>query len=153
MLTVVQQVLNGLTTGSFYAFVALGYSLVYAILELINFAHGDLFGLGSYVGYTVFVYAFGVIGRSLGLWGLLAVGFIAGALATAGAGFIIERVACRHIYPIGRLPAVVSALGMAIFLSNFIMAVWGQDIWPAKRVSSPRGFGKSGNSKSACSKS
>jgi branched-chain amino acid transport system permease protein len=140
MLTFVQQILNGLTIGSFYAFVALGYSLIYAILKLINFAHGDLFGLGAYVGYTVLVYAFGVIGGTLGLWGLLLVGFLAAALATAGAGLIIERVAYRPIYPIGRLPAVVSALGMAIFLSNFIMAIWGPRYLAYQESFIPTGF-------------
>jgi len=140
VLTFVQQLLNGLTIGSFYAFVALGYSLVYAILKLINFAHGDLFGLGAYLGYTVFVYAAGVIGSRFGLWGLLPAGFVAAALGTAGAGLLIERVAYRPIYPIGRLPAVVSALGMAIFLSNFIMAVWGPRYLAYQEAFIPTGF-------------
>jgi len=147
MLTFIQQILNGLTIGSFYAFVALGYSLIYAILKLINFAHGDLFGLGAYVGYTVLVYAFGVIGGTLGLWGLLLVGFLAAALATAGAGLIIERVAYRPIYPIGRLPAVVSALGMAIFLSNFIMAIWGPRYLAYQESFIPTGFWQIGELK------
>jgi branched-chain amino acid transport system permease protein len=125
MLTFVQQFLNGLTIGSFYAFIALGYSLVYAIMKLINFAHGDLFALGSYVAYSFLVWGAAALTGALGVWGAIIVAIIVAGLSVALAGLLMERVAYRPIYPAGRLPAVVSALGMSIFLENFIMSVWG----------------------------
>jgi len=125
MLTFVQQLINGLTIGSFYALIALGYSLVYGIMKLINFAHGDLFALGCYVGYTLLVWVSASLTSLFGIWGCLAVGMIVAAIGVGGAGILMERVAYRPIYPAGRLPAVVSALGVSIFLENFIMVVWG----------------------------
>jgi len=125
MLTFIQQFLNGLTIGSFYAFIALGYSLVYAIMKLINFAHGDLFALGSYVAYSFLVATSATLTSVLGLWGALAAAILVAGLSVAAAGVLMERVAYRPIYPAGRLPAVVSALGVSIFLENFIMLVWG----------------------------
>jgi len=56
MKIILEQLLNGLTIGSFYALIALGYSMVYGVMKLINFAHGDLFALGSYLGYTLLVF-------------------------------------------------------------------------------------------------
>lgn len=125
MLTFVQQFLNGLTIGSFYAFIALGYSLVYAIMKLINFAHGDLFALGSYVAYSFLVWAAAALAAVLGLWGALMVALVVAGVSVAIAGLLMERIAYRPIYPAGRLPAVVSALGVSIFIQNFIMLVWG----------------------------
>ncbi|MCD6473215.1 branched-chain amino acid ABC transporter permease [Candidatus Aerophobetes bacterium] len=125
MLTFVQQLINGLTIGSFYALIALGYSLVYGVMKLINFAHGDLFTLGCYIGYTLLVWVSAFLTSLFGIWGCLAVGMIVSAIGVGGAGILMERVAYRPIYPAGRLPAVVSALGVSIFLENFIMVVWG----------------------------
>lgn len=140
MLTFAQQFLNGLTIGSFYAFIALGYSLVFAIMKLINFAHGDMFALGSYVAYSFLVMASATLSSVLGLWGTLIVALIVAAIAVAAAGLLIERVAYRPIYPTGRLPAVVSALGMSIFLENFIMAAWGPRYLAYKSSFIPTGY-------------
>ena len=140
MLTFVQQFLNGLTIGSFYAFIALGYSLVYAIMKLINFAHGDLFALGSYVAYSFLVWGATALTGALGLWGALIVAIIVAAISVAIAGLLMERVAYRPIYPAGRLPAVVSALGMSIFLENFIMSVWGPRYLAFRSSFIPKGY-------------
>jgi branched-chain amino acid transport system permease protein len=120
-----EQLINGLTIGSFYALVALGYSLVYGVMKLINFAHGDLFTLGSYVGYTVLVVGAGWVTATFGIWGGMAVAMLAAFIGIAIAGVIVERIAYRPVYKAGRLPLVVSALGMSIFIQNGIMAVWG----------------------------
>ncbi|MCR4433319.1 MAG: branched-chain amino acid ABC transporter permease [Caldiserica bacterium] len=120
-----EQFLNGLTIGSFYALVALGYSMVYGVMKLINFAHGDLFALGSYLGYTVLVIGAGWITQVLGVWGGVAVALTAAMLGIGIAGLVVERIAYRPVYKAGRLPLVVSALGMSIFISNGIMAIWG----------------------------
>lgn len=125
MQVAIEQIINGLTIGSFYALIALGYSMVYGILKLINFAHGDFFTLGSYVGYTVLVFASAALTSHFGMWGIIIIAMIAAAIAVALVGLIVERLAYRPIYASGRLPAVVSALGASIVLQNTIMIVWG----------------------------
>jgi branched-chain amino acid transport system permease protein len=119
----VQQLTNGLAVGGIYALIALGYTMVYGVLKLINFAHGDLFTLGSYLGFTCLV-SFGLggyvgIGAAMLICALLVMGF------SALAGHVLERAAYRPLRKSGRLSAVVSALGASIFLQNAIMLVWG----------------------------
>jgi len=135
-----EQLINGLTIGSFYGLIALGYSMVYGILKLINFAHGDFFTLGSYVGYTVLVFGSAVITAHLGLWGGMIAAMLVAAICLAFVGVIVERAAYRPIYPAGRLPAVVSALGASIFLQNAIMVIWGPryQAYPASLIPNVR---------------
>ncbi|QIA26578.1 branched-chain amino acid ABC transporter permease [Thermaerobacter sp. PB12/4term] len=119
----VQQVVNGLTVGSIYALVALGYTMVFGVLKMINFAHGDLFALGAYLGLTFLIW--GALGQGTGgLVGVLLAGLLA-ALSVGLAGVLVERVAYRPLRGAGRLPAVVSALGMSVFIQNGIMLIWG----------------------------
>jgi len=125
MHVILEQIINGLTIGSFYALIALGYSMVYGVLKLINFAHGDFFTLGSYLGYTVLVFGAALLTAHFGLWGALTAALIFAAVSLALVGLIVERLAYRPVYPAGRLPAVVSALGASIFLQNTIMVGWG----------------------------
>jgi len=120
-----EQLINGLTIGSFYALVALGYSMVYGVMKLINFAHGDLFAFGSYVGYTILVWGSGWVTQTFGIWGGMFITLLITFIAVSIAGILVERVAYRPVYPAGRLPLVVSALGMSIFIQNGIMAIWG----------------------------
>ena len=120
-----EQLINGLTIGSFYALVAMGYTMVYGVMKLINFAHGDLFTLGAYVGYTILVIGAGWVSATFGVWGGVAVAVV-GAMTSIGvAGLLLEKVAYNPVYKAGRLPLVVSALGASIFISNGIMAAWG----------------------------
>ncbi len=121
----VEQLVNGLTLGSFFGLIALGYSMVYGVLKMINFVHGDFFTLGSYLGYTVLVFGSAAATRALGFWGGIALAVAVAAVALAGAGIAVERIAYRPVYKAGRLPAVVSALGASIILQNLIMLVWG----------------------------
>ncbi len=125
MKIIIEQLLNGLTIGSFYALIALGYSMVYGVMKLINFAHGDLFALGSYLGFTVLVSGSAYVSSTLGIWGGMIAAIILAAIGIGVAGIFIERVAYRPIYPAGRLPAVVSALGASIVIQNGIMVIWG----------------------------
>jgi branched-chain amino acid transport system permease protein len=125
MKLIIEQLLNGLTIGSFYALIALGYSMVYGVMKLINFAHGDLFALGSYLGYTLLVMGTAYVTSTLGIWGGMIAAILVAAIGTGVMGLLVERIAYRPIYPTGRLPAVVSALGVSIFLQNAIMVVWG----------------------------
>jgi branched-chain amino acid transport system permease protein len=138
--TFIEQLTNGLTIGSFYALVALGYSMVYGVMKLINFAHGDLFAFGAYLGYTILTSAAGKVTASLGIWGGIAFTAFFVAISVAIAGVLVERIAYRPVYPSGRLSLVVSALGMAIFIQNGIMAIWGArpQAFPASVVPSYR---------------
>jgi branched-chain amino acid transport system permease protein len=118
-----QQVINGLAVGGIYALVALGYTMVYGVLKLINFAHGDLFTLGAYLGFTVL----GLTGAA-GFWPaplVMGLTVIASMAGIGLAGVALERAAYRPLRNAGRLSAVVSALGASIFLQNAIMLIYG----------------------------
>jgi branched-chain amino acid transport system permease protein len=134
-----QQVTNGLAVGSIYALIALGYTMVYGVLRLINFAHGDLFTYGAYLGMTLLT-SF-LLHDHLGL----ALALVVLALMVMGLvaviGVILERAAYRPLRESPRLSAVVSALGASIFLQNALMLVFGAryqvypDILPQTTVS------------------
>ncbi len=118
-----QQLTNGLAVGSIYALIALGYTMVYGVLKLINFAHGDLFTIGAYLGMTLLA-SFALhetIGPFLGLVVLALM--VMGLVAILGA--IVERAAYRPLRESPRLSAVVSALGASIFLQNAVMLIYG----------------------------
>jgi len=118
-----QQLTNGLTVGGIYALIALGYTMVYGVLKLINFAHGDLFSLGAYLGLTLLV-SLGLADRLGPLAGILILAvMVMGLLAVVGA--LLDRVAYRPLRESPRLSAVVSALGASIFLQNTLMLVYG----------------------------
>ena len=117
-----QQLLNGLAVGGIYALVALGYTMVYGVLKLINFAHGDLFTIGAYLGLTLLV-SCGIAGL-FPLFAALLVGFILVALLVALIGYLLERIAYRPLRNAGRLSAVVSALGASIFFQNAVMLIY-----------------------------
>ncbi len=120
-----QQLLNGLTLGGVYALIALGYTMVYGIIQLINFAHGEIFAAGGYMGVILlsFLTAHGVMEGypwlGLGLALLLAMAYCA-MLAMA-----VERVAYKPLRHSGRLSVLLSALGMSIFLQNGLMLTQG----------------------------
>ena len=118
-----QQLLNGLAVGGIYALVALGYTMVYGVLKLINFAHGDLFTIGTYLGLTLLV-SCNLSGMLNPVVAVLAV-FVMVALLVAIIGFLLERTAYRPLRNAGRLSAVVSALGASIFFQNAVMLIYG----------------------------
>ncbi len=123
--TVLQQLVNGLTVGGVYALIALGYTMVYGVLRLINFAHGDLCIFGAYIGLV----ALGS-GAGSGQHQLLLLGaaFIAAAIVVGVAGIALEFTAYRPLRRADRLSAVVSALGASLFIENGIMLVWGPQL-------------------------
>ena len=125
-----QQLINGLTMGSLYALVALGYTMVYGVMRLINFAHGDLVAFSAYVGLTVFTQFFGAGATSL--INVIIV-FIVTCIIVAFAGILLERLAYRPLRTAPRLSAVVSALGASLVIQNAIMLIWGpnMEIFPA----------------------
>ncbi len=119
----VQQLINGLTIGAFYALVALGYTMVYGVLKLINFAHGDIFMWGAYIGWTLLAVALGTLVSAPLI--LLIVSFVLVLLTTAIIGVGLERVAYRPLYGASRLSGVISALGVAFILQSVARNVWG----------------------------
>jgi branched-chain amino acid transport system permease protein len=125
----IQQLINGLVLGSIYALVALGYTMVYGILELINFAHGEVTMMGAMVALA----AIGLIlGVAPGLPGL-AVVFLGAAVAIPtcmALGFAIERVAYRPLRQAPRLAALITAIGLSIVLQNAAMLIWGRQYIP-----------------------
>jgi branched-chain amino acid transport system permease protein len=118
-----QQLTNGLTVGSIYALIALGYTMVYGVLKLINFAHGDLFTIGAYLGLTLLA-AFGLVDVIGPVWGIAVLALMVVGLV-AVVGVVLERVAYKPLRHSPRLSAVVSALGASIFMQNGIMLIYG----------------------------
>jgi branched-chain amino acid transport system permease protein len=113
-----QQFTNGL-----YALIALGYTMVYGVLKLINFAHGDLFTIGAYLGLTLLT-SLGIMGHLGPLPGVFLLALmVMGLVALIGA--LLDRVAYRPLRESPRLSAVVSALGASIFFQNAVMLVYG----------------------------
>lgn len=113
-----QQIINGLSLGSIYALIAIGYTMVYGINGLINFAHGEIYMIGAYVGITTIV--------GLPMLGITAVpliiliAFAASIIITGGYGFAVERIAYKPLRGSPRLVPLISAIGMSIFLQNFV---------------------------------
>src|SRR5690625_1398383 len=118
-----EQLINGLTLGSIYALIALGYTMVYGILKLINFAHGEFFMLGAYIGFTVLVAWFTGTANA---WLVLILVAIVAVVGVVTVSLVVERTAYRPLRNSHRLTAVVSALGASIFLQNAAMLVWGK---------------------------
>ena len=125
-----QQLINGLTIGSLYALVALGYTMVYGVMKLINFAHGDLVAFSAYVGLTIFSQLFGSSATS---FVNIIIIFVLTSIIVAFVGVLLERLAYRPLRTAPRLSAVVSALGAALVIQNGIMLIWGPNmlIFPA----------------------
>lgn len=116
-----QQLANGLTLGSMFALVALGYTMVYGVMKLINFAHGDMVAASAFVALTIYT---NIMGESTSLFAVIAI-FALSAAFMAGIGIILERVAYRPLREAPRLSAVVSALGASLVIQNGIMLIWG----------------------------
>ena len=122
----IQQFINGLTIGSVYALIALGYTMVYGVLEMINFAHGDVYMVGSFLG--LFVLA--LMGPSSTLVGggvavLLAAALLGAMAGCALLGIGIERIAYRPVRGTSRLGPLIAALGVSLFLQNAAMLIVG----------------------------
>lgn len=121
----VQQLINGLTLGSVYALIALGYTMVYGVIELINFAHGEIYMLGAYMGIITFgvLTALHLISPDSGV--VLLVMIVVAMLFCGACGVTIERLAYRPLRGASRLSPLISALGVSIFLQNFVMLAQG----------------------------
>jgi branched-chain amino acid transport system permease protein len=120
--TFVQQLINGLTIGAIYALIALGYTMVYGILRLINFAHGDIYMVGAFVGYFLaFQHGFATGPSLLGLTVVLVGSMVAAALV----GMAIERFAYRPIRKYARMTTLITAIGVSLLIENLFVARLG----------------------------
>lgn len=131
---ILQQVVNGLTQGAIYALIALGYTMVYGVLRLINFAHGDVYMLGAFAGF----YTAARIGLTERLennptlydarhWLLTAVVFVAAMLACALFGMLMERFAYRPLRQAPRLASLITAIGISMLIEYSAQAIFTPD--------------------------
>lgn len=118
-----QQMINGVTIGAFYSLVALGYTMVYGVLKLINFAHGDLFMWGAYLGLTGINVLVGWLAQD-SAWFIMP-SVIVVMISVAFFGVLVERIAYRPLRTAGRLAPVISALGVAFILQSVARNVYG----------------------------
>ncbi len=121
-----QQIINGLTTGSVYAIVALGYTMVYGVIQLINFAHGEVVMIGAMVAFTVIT---ALVGAGLPLPPIVLVfaGVLAAIPVCMAIGYLLERVAYRPLRHAPRLAPLITAIGMSIILQHLALLIWGRD--------------------------
>ncbi|NMC29362.1 MAG: branched-chain amino acid ABC transporter permease [Pelolinea sp.] len=123
MQKIIEQLINGLTVGSFYALIALGYTMVYGVLSMINFAHGDIFMVGAYFGcFTITQLSKSGFAESNPALAIIYT-FAAGALGAALTGVTVERLAYRPLRKASRLSTLISAIGTSIFLEEFVRLV------------------------------
>src|SRR3712207_113229 len=114
----VQLTVNGVTAGSVYALIALGYSMVYGILKLLNFAHGDVYMIGAFIGYGMLTVLGGPLALTVPVWLLLTLMFVTAMLGCGVLGVAIERFAYRPLRNAPRIAPLISALGVSFFLQN-----------------------------------
>jgi branched-chain amino acid transport system permease protein len=127
MQTLLQQITNGLVLGSLYALIALGYTMVYGLLQLFNFAHGDLFMAGAYAALFVLTAAGAAsVGPIIAVVGAILLAFVASAIGAGILGLATERFAYRPIANAPRIAALISVLGVSIVLENAVMLIAGR---------------------------
>ncbi len=128
----VDQLINGLTLGSIYGLIAIGYTMVYGIIGMINFAHGEIFMIGAFVS-IITVMLLGTLGITWIPAALLIV-LLTTMLFTAAYGWTLERVAYRPLRGAPRLAALITAIGMSIFLQNYVQLLQGARNKPLQPV-------------------
>ena len=127
-----QQLINGLTLGAVYGLIAIGYTMVYGIIGMINFAHGDIFMVSAFIAVTAFTLlaAFDITSLPLALTAVL----ITAIFFTSAYGWAVERMAYRPLRGSTRLAPLISAIGMSIFLQNMVQLTQGARVKPIPPV-------------------
>ncbi len=127
-----QQLINGVTLGSIYGLIAIGYTMVYGIIGMINFAHGEIYMIGAFIAIITFL-ALGLIGIT---WVplVLVLMLVVSMLFTAVYGWALERIAYRPLRGAPRLAPLISAIGMSIFLQNYVQILQGARVKPMQPV-------------------
>src|SRR5688572_26864509 len=117
----VQQIINGLVLGSMYALVALGYTMVYGIISLINFAHGEILMVGALTSWTVVTL---LADSGLPGWVLLVISLVVAIVVCSALNFAVEKVAYRPLRNAPRLAPLITAMGMSLLLQTLAMIIW-----------------------------
>ena len=120
-----QELVNGLTTGALYSLVALGFSMVYGVLKLLNFAHGDLYMVGAYIGFFVIQWFGGAQHLTIAVPLLLLIMFVLAAGLVGGLGVAIERFAYRPLRDAPRIAPLITAIGVSFFLESSALLLFG----------------------------
>ena len=127
-----QQLINGLTLGSIYGLIAIGYTMVYGIIGMINFAHGDIFMIGAFISLIVFI---GLVSIGLTFVPLaLLIVLLVSMIFTSFYGWTVERIAYRPLRTSFRLAPLITAIGMSIVLQNYVQIVQGARVKPLQPV-------------------
>ncbi|MEE9149982.1 MAG: branched-chain amino acid ABC transporter permease LivH [Candidatus Tectomicrobia bacterium] len=124
----VQQLINGMTLGSIYGLIAIGYTMVYGIIGMINFAHGEIYMIGAFIAIVTFL-ALGLVGITF-IPLVLVITLVVSMLFTAVYGWTLERIAYRPLRGAPRLAPLISAIGMSIFLQNYVQILQGARVKP-----------------------
>ena len=128
----IQQLINGVTLGSIYGLIAIGYTMVYGIIGMINFAHGDVFMIGAFISLIMFL-VLGLIGITWIPFAILLV-LIVTMILTSVYGWAVERLAYRPLRKSFRLAPLISAIGMSIFLQNYVQLLQGARVKPIQPI-------------------
>jgi len=120
-----QELVNGITTGALYSLVALGFSMVYGVLKLLNFAHGDLYMVGAYIGFFVIQWFGGAQHLTIAVPLLLVIMFVLAAGLVGGLGVAIERFAYRPLRDAPRIAPLITAIGVSFFLESSALLLFG----------------------------
>ena len=118
--TFIQQIINGLVLGSVYALIALGYTMVYGIINLINFAHGEVLMVGALTSWTVVT----ALQDTMPGWLLLLLSVIVAMVVCSGLNFVIEKLAYRPLRKAPRLAPLITAMGVSLLLQTLAMIIW-----------------------------
>jgi len=129
METLLQQIINGLILGSMYALIALGYTMVYGIINLINFAHGDVLMIGALTSWAIIVNMREALPGAPG-WVILGVALVISCIVAAALNFVIEKVAYRPLRNSPRLAPLITAIGMSILLQTLAMIIFKPNYKP-----------------------
>ena len=132
MLYFLQQLINGVTLGAMYGLIAIGYSMVYGIIGMINFAHGEIYMIGAFLSIITFT-LLGILGITWVPLALVIVLLVAMAF-TSAYGWTVERLAYRPLRGSFRLAPLISAIGMSIFLQNYVQLLQGATVKPLRPV-------------------
>jgi branched-chain amino acid transport system permease protein len=123
-----QQLINGITLGSIYALVAIGYTMVYGIIGMINFAHGEIYMIGAFVAVITIV-ALGAVGIAAVPLAVIAA-FLFSVLVAATYGFVVDRLAYKPLRHSSRIAPLISAIGVSILLQNYVRLAQGARVKP-----------------------
>jgi branched-chain amino acid transport system permease protein len=128
----IQQLINGITLGSIYGLIAIGYTMVYGIIGMINFAHGEIYMLGAFISLIAYLFTSSLGGGSVAL--ALLAALLVTMLFTALWGWAVERLAYRPLRGAPRLAPLISAIGVSILLQNFVQISQGARVKPLPPV-------------------